>query len=108
MDSLAVYLGSDHVIQVPRIDYRESCIRFEISIENAIKRACQSAYTGVLNKYRLNLQGLSIQTENDRLTSNHSEPDVIICNNSGVGYIVIFSEKAIRQLTFLDADFVTA
>lgn len=89
MDDMIVFIGSDHVIQSPRLDpvSRELILY----TDRAAATACCPFTASVLNAYRLN-------------TAKLEEEGI---SQLGESEIRIISPDAVRALSFLGAGFVT-
>ena len=105
MNSMILYIGSEHVIQEPHFDLMQDSLRAESDRDTGTRKACQRDYAGVLNTYRLDLQSLNVIQQSEGADS--AEADVVICKNPGDSYVSIRSQKALKQLSFLGACFVT-
>lgn len=55
MESMVVYLGSDHVIKTPDFDFRKNSLRVSTTFEDAKQQAHKKVGIGVVSVYQLNL-----------------------------------------------------
>ena len=58
MESMVVYLGSDHVIKTPDFDFRKNSLRVSTTLEDAKQQAHKKVGIGVVSAYQLNLEHL--------------------------------------------------
>lgn len=107
MDSLRIYIGSDHVIQHPKFDFGKNSLKVFSQREPAIRHACRRNAAGVLNTYQLNLDQLTVYGENQETLEGFDSFDVIISDDSTGRDVAICSGKALESLVFLGASFVS-
>ena len=106
MEKILVYLGSDHVIQHPSFDVRESVLKMTTNREVAISQACEQDTAGVVNSYYLDLDALSVKAPEQQVLSGFDGYDVVIPQEEAACYISICSEAALNSLVFTNASFV--
>lgn len=105
MSSMILYIGSEHVIQEPHFDVLKDALRAETDRSIGVQKACQHFQAGVLNSYRLNLQPLTVINGSESEQVN--DADIVLYENSDDRFVSIRSTKALKQLTFLGATFVS-
>ena len=107
MEKILVYLGSDHVIQHPSFDVRESVLKMTTNREVAISQACKQDAAGIINTYYLDLDSLSVKAPEQQVLSGFDGYDVVIPQEEAACYISICSEAALNSLVFTNASFVS-
>lgn len=105
MSRMILYIGSEHVIQEPHFDVMKDSLRVETDRSIGMQKACQHFQAGVLNSYSLNLQPLTIINGSE--SEQVYDADVVMYENSDDHFVSIRSPKALKQLTFLGAAFVS-
>lgn len=105
MSSMILYIGSEHVIQEPHFDVMKGSLRAETDRSIGVQKACQRFQAGVLNSYSLNLQPLTIINGSE--SEQVYDADVVMYENSDDHFVSIRSTKALKQLRFLGATFVS-
>lgn len=107
MNSLVVYLGSDHVIQEPGFDFRKHSLRLSADAESAIEQACSRNAAGILNTYRLDLDALSVRGLRQEAISGFEDVDVEFASDAGGEFVSLRSQSALNSLMFVGASFVS-
>lgn len=107
MNSLVVYLGSDHVIQEPGFDFRKNSLRLAANAESAIEQACRRNAAGILNSYRLDLDALNVRGLRQEAISGFEDFDVVFASDAEGEFVSLRSRSALDSLMFLSASFVS-
>ena len=102
MESMVVYLGSDHVIKTPDFDFRKHSLRVSTTFEDAKVQAHKKVGIGVVSVYQLDLEHLAAIEDGQKVLDGLGDVDVIHHEDS----LSLQSERALKSLSFLNATFV--
>lgn len=86
---MILYIGSDHVIQQPSIDFRRDTLSVTTDSAVAAEHACKRNAAGIINAYRFDPES-ALQN------------DIIIKEDS----VAFCSDTALEALKFMGASFV--
>ena len=95
MESMVVYLGSDHVIKTPDFDFRKNSLRVSTTLEDAKQQAHKKVGIGVVSVYQFNLEHLVSIEDGQRILDGFENVDVLqhtwqdACSLFS-GYVTIF------------------
>lgn len=107
MEQIVVYLESDHVIQRPSFDVRQTTLHLATDIDMAIRQAGRKDAAGILNSYTVNLDSLRVKNPEQEVLDGFDFYDLIFMDGKAKGMVSICSEKALRSLIFTNATFVS-
>ena len=105
MESMVVYLGSDHVIKTPDFDFRKNSLRVSTTLEDAKQQAHKKVGIGVVSAYQLNLEHLVSIEDGQSVLDGFENVDVIQHTCQDECSLSLCSERALRSLSFLEATF---
>ena len=105
MESMVVYLGSDHVIKTPDFDFRKNSLRISTTLEDAKQQAHKKVGIGVISAYQLNLEHLVSIEDGQSVLSGFENVDVIQHTCQDECSLSLCSERALKALSFLEATF---
>ena len=77
MESMVVYLGSDHVIKTPDFDFRKNSLRVSTTFEDAKNQAHEKVGIGVVSVYQLDLEHLSSIEDGQSVLDGFENVDVM-------------------------------
>ena len=103
MESMVVYLGSDHVIKTPDFDFRKNSLRVSTTLEDAKQQAHKKV--GIVSAYQLNLEHLVSIEDGQSVLSGFENVDIIQHTWQDACSLSLCSERALKSLTFLEATF---
>ena len=105
MESMVVYLGSDHVIKTPDFDFRKNSLRVSTTLEDAKQQAHKKVGIGVVSAYQLNLEHLVSIEDGQSVLDGFENVDVIQHTCQDACCLSLCSERALNALSFLEATF---
>ena len=105
MESMVVYLGSDHVIKTPDFDFRKNSLRVSTTLEDAKQQAHKKVGIGVVSAYQLNLEHLVSIENGQSVLDGFENVDVIQHTCQDECSLSLCSERALKALSFLEATF---
>lgn len=103
MESMVVYLGSDHVIKTPDFDFRKNSLRVSTTFEDAKQQAHKKVGIGVVSIYQLNLEHLVSIEDGQSVLDGFENVDIIQHTCQNVCSLSLCSERALKALSFLEA-----
>ena len=105
MESMVVYIGSDHVIKTPEFDFRKNSLRVSTTLEDAKQQAHKKA--GIVSAYQLNLEHLVSIEDGQSVLDGFENVDIIQHTCQNVCSLSLCSERALKALSFLEATFTS-
>ena len=105
MESMVVYLGSDHVIKTPDFDFRKQSLRVSTTFEDAKNQAHKKVGIGVVSIFQLDMEPLSSIEDGQSLLDGFENVDVIQHTCQDECSLSLCSERALKALSFLEATF---
>lgn len=105
MDTMIVYLGSDHVIKTPGFDFRKHSLRVSTAFEDAQRKALEKVPVGVVSVFKLDLEHLSSIEDGQSVLDGFENVDIIQHTCQDECSLSLCSERALKALTFLEATF---
>ena len=105
MESMVVYLGSDHVIKTPDFDFRKQSLRVSTTFEDAKKQAHKKVGIGVVSVYQLDLEHLVSIEDGQHMLDGFENVDIIRHTRQDACSLSLCSERALKALSFLEATF---
>lgn len=105
MESMVVYLGSDHVIKTPDFDFRQQSLRVSTTFEDAKQQAHKMVGIGVVSVYQLDLEHLVSIEDGPHILDGFENVDVIQHTCQEECSLSLCSERALKALSFLEATF---
>lgn len=105
MDTITLFLGSDHIIKTPDFDFQKGSLRMSGNRNDAERFAVEKTTVGFLNMYMLDLAGLSVSSENQQAISGFEDTDVLYTSDKNGDCIILQTERALRALDFMGASF---
>lgn len=107
MESMVVYLGSDHVIKTPDFDFRKNSLRVSTTFEDAKQQAHKKVGIGFVSVYQLNLEHLVSIEDGQSVLDGFENVDVIQHTCQDACCLSLCSERALNALSFLEATFTS-
>ena len=107
MESMVVYLGSDHVIKTPDFVFRKNSLRVSTTFEDAKQQAHKKVGIGVVSIYQLNLEHLVSIEDGQSVLDGFENVDIIQHIYQNVCSLSLCSERALKALSFLEATFTS-
>lgn len=103
---MILYIGSDHVIQQPGFDLRQSSLTVTADSEIAADQACRHNAAGVINAYRIDLDAVTVKMPGQLALEGWDTYDVLLPDDPADSYISLCSHHALDALEFIGASFV--